>query len=121
MTVKPIDAALSSTPIMLLSGSPEQLHSSFEISAAGGHDGLDWVAVKPRGSEGDFSSAELGFKADRLARMIVHDHLGQSVQLDFSRSERNAPLPPAAFAFTPPAGVDVIGTPQPPGATHGPP
>jgi outer membrane lipoprotein carrier protein len=48
VTVKPVQAALSSTPIMLLSGSSAQLHDSFQISGEASHDGLDWVAVTPR-------------------------------------------------------------------------
>jgi outer membrane lipoprotein carrier protein len=112
VTVKPVEAALSATPIVLLSGSLEQLHDSFEISAAGTHDGMDWVEVKPRSAEADFNHAELGFTGGKLARMVVNDRLGQTVQLDFSRSERNARIDQSALRFQPPAGVDVIGTPQ---------
>lgn len=112
VSVKPVAAALTATPVMLLSGSVEQLHDSFQISADGTHDGLDWVSVQPRSAESDFSHAELGFAHDRLARMLVNDRLGQTVQLDFSRSERNARIDPAELQFKPPAGVDVIGTPQ---------
>jgi outer membrane lipoprotein carrier protein len=97
--------------VTLLSGSAAQLHQSFEIAAAGSHDGLDWVSVKPRSAEADFDHAELGFERDRLVRMVVIDRLGQTVRLDFSRSERNARVDPAELQFTPPAGVDVIGTP----------
>jgi outer membrane lipoprotein carrier protein len=112
VSVKPVAAALTATPVMLLSGSAAQLHDSFDISAAGSHDGLDWVSVKPRSAEADFSHAELGFARDRLARMVVNDRLGQTVQLDFLRSERNARVEPSELQFKPPAGVDVIGTPQ---------
>ena len=112
VTVKPINAALSATPIVLLSGSAEELRASFDVSAAAPHDGLSWVEVKPRSDQADFSDAQLGFKDDELARMLVHDSLGQTVQLDFTHAQRNAPVDPAAFAFKVPAGVDVIGTPQ---------
>jgi outer membrane lipoprotein carrier protein len=112
VTVKPVEAALSSTPIVLLSGSAAQLHDSFEINGTGAHDGLDWVEVKPRSAEADFSRAALGFAGGRLARMIVDDRLGQTVQLVFSHSERNARIDADALRFQPPAGVDVIGTPQ---------
>lgn len=112
VTVKPVESALSSTPIVLLSGSNTQLHASFDISAALFHDGMDWVEVKPRAAESDFTQAELGFKGDKLMRMIVKDRLGQTVQLDFQRSERNPHIDAAALKFQPPAGVDVIGTPQ---------
>ncbi|MGH8230488.1 MAG: outer membrane lipoprotein chaperone LolA [Steroidobacteraceae bacterium] len=112
VSVKPMAAALSATPVMLLSGTPAELHDSFDISADGSHDGLDWVSVKPRSAEADFSHAELGFGHGRLERMLVNDRLGQTVQLDFTRSERNAHVDAAELQFTPPAGVDVIGTPQ---------
>ncbi len=112
VTVKPVESALSATPIVLLSGSSAELHDSFEIGAAAPHDGLDWVDVRPRSAEADFSTAQLGFSGDKLARMIVKDRLGQTVQLDFSRSERNARIDAAALKFQPPAGVDVIGAPQ---------
>jgi outer membrane lipoprotein carrier protein len=112
VTVKPVEAALSSTPIVLLSGSAAQLHESFEISADGAHDGLDWVDVRPRSAEADFSHAALGFAGDRLERMVVNDRLGQTVELHFSHSERNARIDADALRFRPPAGVDVIGTPQ---------
>ncbi|MGA8705389.1 MAG: outer membrane lipoprotein chaperone LolA [Steroidobacteraceae bacterium] len=112
VTVKPVESALSATPIVLLSGSNAQLHASFDISAGPFHDGLDWVEVRPRAAESDFSHAELGFSGDKLVRMIVKDRLGQTVQLDFPHSVRNPHIDAAALKFTPPAGVDVIGTPQ---------
>jgi outer membrane lipoprotein carrier protein len=112
VSVKPMNAALSATPVMLLSGSSSQLRDSFDISAAGAHDGMDWVQVKPKSDEADFTGAELGFTHDQLARMIVHDRLGQTVQLDFSHSERNARVDADELQFKAPPGVDVIGTPQ---------
>jgi outer membrane lipoprotein carrier protein len=112
VSVKPVGAALSATPVMLLSGTAAQLHDSFDINPAGSHDGLDWVSVKPRSAEADFSHAELGFAGEQLLRMVVKDRLGQTVQLDFQRSERNARVDPSELQFKPPAGVDVIGTPQ---------
>src|SRR5262249_41441325 len=65
VTVKPVAAALSSTPIVLLSGSSEQLSDSFEIASGGTHEGLEWVDVKPRSAEADFSQARLGFAGER--------------------------------------------------------
>ena len=70
------------------------------------------MAVTPRNSEADFSRAQLGFAGERLERMIVHDRLGQTVELDFSHSARNEHIDARALRFEPPAGVDVIGTPQ---------
>ncbi|HEX4050412.1 MAG TPA: outer membrane lipoprotein carrier protein LolA [Steroidobacteraceae bacterium] len=113
VTVKPIDTALSATPIMLLSGSSAALRTQFDITAEPSAQGLQWVQVRPRGSSADFSEARLGFRGDELARMIVHNMLGQTVQLDFSHSRRNAPVDAGLFDFKVPQGVDVIGKPLP--------
>jgi outer membrane lipoprotein carrier protein len=112
VSVKPMTAALSSTPIMLLSGSSAQLRDTFDISAGGAREGMDWVQVKPKSEEADFSGAELGFAHDQLGRMIIHDRLGQTVRLDFSHGERNARVDARELQFMPPPGVDVIGSPQ---------
>jgi outer membrane lipoprotein carrier protein len=113
VTVRPVASVLSPTPVMLLSGSVADLHAQFDVGAAKPHDGLDWVVIQPRSAEADFSHAELGFAGEQLARMVINDRLGQTVRLDFQHSLRNAPVDAASFSFVPPAGVDVIGTPQP--------
>lgn len=109
VTVKPMDAALSATPVMLLSGGAD-VRKAFDISAAGTHDGLTWVQVKPLGSEADFRQALLGFGNGQLSQMVLTDKLGQVATLVFDHAERNAQVADAEVSFTPPAGVDVIGT-----------
>ncbi len=111
VTVKPVDAALSATPAMLLSGVAD-LHKSFSITPAGKREGLEWVLVEPRGAEADFRSALFGFAHQDLKRMILEDKLGQTATISFEKIERNAPVAPAEVSFTPPAGTDVIGTPR---------
>jgi len=109
--VKPVDAALTATPIMLLTGGAD-VRKAFDISDAGAKDGLSWLRVKPHASESDFRQAVLGFAAGELRQMILEDKLGQIATFTFSSSQRNAPVSVAEVSFTPPAGVDVIGTPQ---------
>jgi len=109
--VKPVDAALSATPIMLLSGGAE-VRKAFEISDVGTKDGLAWLRVKPLASDADFRQAVLGFSGGELRQMILEDKLGHVATLNFDRSQRNAPVSVAEVSFTPPKGVDVIGTPQ---------
>jgi chaperone LolA len=110
-TVKPVDAALSATPAMLLSGTVP-LRQNFKISPAGERTGLTWVLVEPAGKEADFNSALFGFANGDLKRMILEDKLGQTATLIFQKVVRNGEVSPAEVSFTPPAGVDVIGTPQ---------
>lgn len=113
-TVKPAAAALSATPVVLLSGTVAEVRGAFTISDAGAHDELAWVRVTPRSSTADFSSAELGFRGRQLARLVIHDRLNQTVTLNFTRSVRGARIEEGELRFTPPAGVDLIGTPVPP-------
>jgi outer membrane lipoprotein carrier protein len=111
VTVRPMTAALSATPAMLLSGTVD-VHQHFTETSAGQRDGLDWVYTEPRGTEADFKSALFGFDAKgTLQRMILEDKLGQIVTIIFEDVAVNVPVPASALTFTPPQGADVIGTP----------
>jgi outer membrane lipoprotein-sorting protein len=44
--------------------------------------------------------------------MILEDKLGQTATIIFDHVVRNGPVAPDEVSFTPPAGVDVIGTPR---------
>lgn len=111
VTVKPVDAALSATPAMLLSGAVD-MRKSFSVTPGGERMGLTWVLVEPRGAQADFRSALFGFAHDELRRMILEDKLGQTATIIFEKIERNGPVAPSEVSFTPPAGADVIGTPH---------
>jgi outer membrane lipoprotein-sorting protein len=45
--------------------------------------------------------------------MVISDKLGQVTTLLITHSQRNPRLDAALFRFTPPPGVDVIGTARP--------
>ena len=74
----------AATPVMLLSGTPEEMRAAFTVSDAGTHDELQWVRVTPRSSAAEFSSAELGFRGAQLARLVIHDRLDQTDSLAFT-------------------------------------
>ena len=111
VTVKPVDAALSATPAMLLSGAVD-VRRSFKISPVGEREGLDWVLVEPAGAQADFRSARFGFEHGELRRMILEDKLDQTATILFQKIERNGPVRPTEVSFRPPAGADLIGTPR---------
>ena len=111
VTVQPVSAALSATPAMLLSGTVD-VRKHFSERPAGRREGLEWVFVEPLHASGaDFRSALFGFEHGTLKRMILEDTLGQEATIVFEHVVLNGPVPAAAFTFTPPKGVDVIGTP----------
>jgi len=111
VTVKPVDAALSATPAMLLSGTVD-VRKNFTVTPAGQREGLDWVLVEPHGVDADFRDALFGFANGDLKRMILEDKLGQTATIMFDHIERNVPVSPQETTFTPPKGADVIGTPR---------
>jgi outer membrane lipoprotein carrier protein len=110
VSVKPIDAGLSGTPAMLLSGAVE-VRRNFVLNDGGEHDGLNWVTVEPRAADSDFRRARLGFVHGDLTRMILEDKLGQTATIVFDHAVRNGPVAAEEVSFTPPQGADVIGTP----------
>jgi len=111
VTVKPVDAALSATPAMLLSGAVD-VRKSFTLAPVGEREGLEWVLVEPAGAQADFRSALFGFEHGELRRLILEDKLDQTATIVFEKIERNAPVRPAEVSFTPPPGADVIGAPH---------
>ena len=111
-TVKPAAAALTATPVMLLSGTAAELRAAFTVVSVGEHDALEWVQVTPRSATAEFASAELAFRDGQLARLVIHDRLNQTDTLTFTESARGARIADSELRFTPPAGVDVIGTPR---------
>lgn len=111
VTVRPVSAALSATPAMLLSGTVD-VHQHFKERPAGRRDGLEWVFVEPRDPSGaDFRSALFGFEHGTLKRMILEDTLGQEATVMFKHVEVNRPVAAKLLTFSPPPGADVIGTP----------
>ncbi len=112
VSVKAATAALSATPAGLLSGEGN-IRELFTVAPAGRKEGFDWVLVTPKEADADFREARLAFGESELRRMVLKDKLGQTVRLDFVKSERNPPVADTEVKFTPPPGADVIGTPSP--------
>jgi outer membrane lipoprotein carrier protein len=110
VTVKPADTALENTPAVLLSGK-RPLTEQFTISELGMRDGREWVELTPISREATFTRMLLAFDIDNLQVMELEDSLGQVTVLRFTNIIKNEKLDTGQFQFTPPNGVDVIGTP----------
>lgn len=108
VTVRKLDETLSATPAMLLSGQGA-LDDNFTVTQSEQDGGVQWVRMEPKRSDTDFKWVRLGFEGAALRYMQLGDKLGQTTRLTFSQFERNPPLDPARFTFTPPPGADVIG------------
>jgi outer membrane lipoprotein carrier protein len=89
---------------------PGELHRQFDTADGGEQDGLAWLVLTPKNTEGaQFASARLGFDGDGLKRMSLQDSLGQRTEVVFEQWRRNPNFAAGHFRFVPPAGVDVIG------------
>ncbi len=107
VTVLDLDAALDSTPAVLLtSGRP--VAEGFRVEAIEAGANVDAFALEPRAEDASFASIRLAFAGGELRRMELLDQFGQTTLLTFHDIERQPEIPPAAFTFTPPAGVDVV-------------
>lgn len=111
VSVRPQSFDESSSPLAILMDL-SQLDIEFKVSEGGKRDGMDWLELRPRSAEPQFSKAELGFAGNQLRAMRVLDNLDGSTIYRFSDWQRNARLPPDEFVFTPPEDVDVVGQPQ---------
>ena len=107
VTVKRIDAAISSTPAALLAGK-DDITALFTLRDAGTADGLAWVEATPKAADTGFERVRMGLNGRTLAAMELQDQLGGRTMLRFSELKANAAVPADTFRFSPPKGADVI-------------
>lgn len=114
VTARPQAAALGSTPTALFAGAADLrlLQADFTLEAAPDKDGLQWVLATPKAKEGQVQTVRLGLRLiNGVAELVALDSLdsfGQRSVLRFGNTQVNPAFAADAFAFKPPAGVDVI-------------
>ena len=94
-------------PIGIFLGN-QPLEDVFTISSIGNNDGLAWYSLTDRAQTSDFSAVQIGMDAKGIKAMVFKDKLGNSTTVQFSDRAVNQPVDHRLFAFTPPAGVDVV-------------
>ncbi len=110
VTVRNQSMAEQSSPLAVLID-PTELDRQYKVTDGGKSGGLDWLVLVPRKEEdAPFQRAKLGFGAAGLVRMELNDQLGQRTVIGFSAWQRNPAFSEGTFRFTPPKGVDVVGS-----------
>lgn len=109
VTVKPQKEALANTPALLLGGSEDALQQ-FNNEGSYEEAGTTWVKLSPKNTDSGFLRVELGFKDDRLYRMVFFDNLEQLTSVALYDVAINVPFEPDEFVFVLPDDVDVVGT-----------
>ncbi|HLX24679.1 MAG TPA: outer membrane lipoprotein chaperone LolA, partial [Usitatibacter sp.] len=107
VTVKHVDAAISSTPASLLAGR-DDITSLFTLRDAGTAGGIEWVEATPKAQDTGFERVRLGLAGKNLAAMELSDQLGGRTTLQFSDFKANVAIPADTFRFVPPKGADVL-------------
>ena len=112
VTVRSQSSEEAHSPLTVLTDL-SQLDSQFTTSESGERDGLAWLKLVSKDKEPEFEFAELGLSERGLDRMLFKDQLGNTTEIRFGDWKRNPKIPGDAFKFTPPKGVDVIGSMDP--------
>lgn len=107
VTVHKLDANVSATPAILLSGDIGKLDESYQVEYSKA-DQVESFTLKPRGEDSLFESLKLRFIDETLVEMRLTDGLGQRSTLSFSNVEVNTALTEADFELSLPEGIDVI-------------
>lgn len=111
VTVKPLDEALGTAPIALLT-SDEPLDRQFDITDLGQIGDHHMLQLESKVKDTDYGFALLAFNADKqLEIMQLRDPLGQVTSIEFSDAKLNGDIPTDRFVFTVPEGVHVTGQP----------
>ena len=107
VTAKRLNAAIGSTPALLLTGEVA-LETNFTVEKQTVDEGLYWLKLVPKSEESGFQYLLLGLDGDMLAGMELSDNFGQLTRIYFNNVKLGAKINPSIFEFKPPPGVDVF-------------
>jgi outer membrane lipoprotein carrier protein len=105
-TRQTLDAQMSNTPALLLSGNASQIMKSYKVTQP--NDAIPYFVLYPRIKDGVFESLAIRFDANVPVQMVLSDSLGQQTTVNFTDIKLNPSIPSSQFEFTPPKGADVI-------------
>ncbi|SDK82241.1 outer membrane lipoprotein carrier protein [Modicisalibacter muralis] len=105
--VQPLDTRVTHTPALLLSGSTDELTSSYNVSRQ--QQGVtETFTLIPQTPDTLFESLKLTFQGERLSMLQMADSIGQRTAIRFDDVEINPDLEASRFTFEVPEGADVI-------------
>ena len=108
VTVKPMDQALATSPIMILMKQTD-VSGEFTVNEVGQRKYLYWVELVPKSGDLEYTHVYIGLENNDVKAMELRDQFGQSTQIVFENLRLNVIHDPKTFKFVPPEGVDVFG------------
>lgn len=107
VTVKKVDAAIGSTPALLLTGEISVM-DNFTLENQGENEGMSWVRLVPKNEDSGFKYITVGLEKDTIAGMELADNFGHLTRIYFQDIKTGVKIDPALFEFKAPKGVDVF-------------
>jgi outer membrane lipoprotein carrier protein len=107
VTERSFERTIGNTPAALLTGGSD-IYEQFDFVGSTKRGGLQWVQLRPRSADADFSAISVGFAGNRLSGLELDDRLGQHTRITLTGVELNPHIDEQMFHFKTPAGVDVI-------------
>ena len=86
------------------------MDEQFVVTEVGEVDGSFLLELRSVKSESEFDRIILGLQANELISMTMEDAFGLRTEISFKELKRNEPVDEKLFSFSPPEGVDVIGS-----------
>jgi outer membrane lipoprotein carrier protein len=107
VTVKKVDAAIGSTPALLLTGEISVM-DNFTLENQGENEGLSWVRLIPKNEDSGFKHITVGLEKESIVGMELADNFGHLTRIYFQDIKPGVKIDPARFEFKAPPGVDVF-------------
>ncbi len=112
MVMEDMSGGGGTVDLLALLDDMSKLDEQFEVTMTGGSGGKDpfRVTLVPKAGGQAYKKVELVFarKKFTLEQVVLHNPMGDTVQLEFSSVKLNADIPDASFQFEIPEGVTVI-------------
>lgn len=108
LTRRPVSDSSAMSPLQLLGGKEDLLHSGFNVSKMS--DTLYSITPKQDESAASAGFSSLGISLDEnvIAGMEIIDGLNQRIVITFQSVDKTSVLTEVDFDFTPPDGVDLF-------------
>ena len=107
VTLRPLDEALTDTPISLLTGERVRLADHFSVRDQPGEAGV--FVLTPLGEDSLYAQIRIAFAGADLVWLAIVDHLGQLTEIEFTPAPDSTVIQSDEFTLTLPPGTDVIG------------
>lgn len=104
VTRRPVTTNAEMAPLQILGGDESALREKFQVVRK--EDGA--FVLTPTASGAGFKQLTLYLNKTQLTGMDIQDNLDQSVVIKFAELDSQSELSSADFAFTPPAGADLL-------------